>query len=75
MPTHLLGRVTAASRIFVFGTVPFGAATAGLLTAVLGIRSAMWTLAVLYLVAALLRLATETRTLREFPTQGAHNTA
>ena len=26
VPAHLLGRVTAASRIFVFGTVPFGAA-------------------------------------------------
>lgn len=38
VPTHLLGRVTAASRIFVMGTIPLGAATAGLLASKLGIR-------------------------------------
>jgi MFS family permease len=67
VPAHLLGRVTAASRIFVFGTVPFGAATAGLLASALGLRSAMWALAVLYLIAPLPLLATEARTLRDLP--------
>jgi MFS family permease len=67
VPAHLLGRVTAASRIFVFGTIPFGAATAGLLASALGIRSAMWALAVLYVVAPAPLLATEARTLRDFP--------
>jgi MFS family permease len=68
VPGHLLGRVTAASRIFVFGTVPFGAATAGLLASALGVRSAMWALAVLYVIAPLPLLATEARTERDFPT-------
>ncbi|MGI5241192.1 MFS transporter [Dactylosporangium sp. CA-139066] len=70
VPAHLLGRVTAASRIFVFGTVPFGAATAGLLASALGIRPAMWALAVLYVIAPLPLLATEARTLRDFPARG-----
>ncbi|MEV4510005.1 MFS transporter [Dactylosporangium sp. NPDC049525] len=69
VPAHLLGRVTAASRIFVFGTVPFGAATAGLLASTLGNRSAMWALAVLYVIAPLPLLATEARTRRDFPAQ------
>jgi MFS family permease len=73
VPAHLLGRVTAASRIFVFGTIPFGAATAGLLASTLGIRSAMWALAVLYVIAPLPLLATEARRLRDFPAQDTPN--
>lgn len=69
VPPHLLGRVTAASRIFVFGTVPLGAATAGLLASTLGVRSAMWALAALYVTAPLPLLATEARTLRDLPTR------
>ena len=69
VPTHLLGRVTAASRIFVFGTIPLGAATAGLLASALGIRAAMWALAVLYVITPLPLLATSTRTLRDFPSK------
>jgi MFS family permease len=71
VPAHLLGRVTAASRIFVFGTVPFGAATAGLLASTLGIRPALWALAVLYVLAPLPLLATEARTVRDFPAAGS----
>ncbi|HEX6685120.1 MAG TPA: MFS transporter [Candidatus Limnocylindrales bacterium] len=73
VPAHLLGRVTAASRIFVFGTIPFGAATAGLLASALGIQAAMWTLAVLYVAEPLPLLATEARGLRDFPAQGTSN--
>jgi MFS family permease len=69
VPAHLLGRVTAASRLFVFGSVPIGAATAGVLASALGIRAAMWILAVLYVVTPLPLLATSTRTLRDFPAQ------
>ncbi|WP_433222713.1 MFS transporter [Dactylosporangium sp. CS-047395] len=73
VPGHLLGRVTAASRIFVFGTVPFGAATAGLLAGALGTRTAMWVLAALYVLAPLPLLATEARTRRDFPgSPGVH---
>jgi predicted MFS family arabinose efflux permease len=67
VPAHLLGRVTAASRIFVFGTIPFGAATAGLLASALGIRPAMWVFAALYVVAPAPLLATQARTVRDFP--------
>jgi MFS family permease len=67
VPAHLLGRVTAASRIFVFGTIPLGAAAAGLLASALGIRAAMWALAVLYVGTPLPLLATSARTLRDFP--------
>jgi MFS family permease len=69
VPAYLLGRVTAASRIFVFGTIPLGAATAGLLASALGIRAAMWALAVLYLITPLPLLATSARTLRDFPSK------
>ncbi len=69
VPAHLLGRVTAASRIFVFGTAPFGAATAGILASALGIRSAVWALAVLYVITPVPLLATEARTLRDLPAQ------
>lgn len=70
VPAHLLGRVTAASRIFVFGTIPLGAVTAGILASTLGIQAAMWTLAVLYVITPLPLLTTPARTLRDFPLQG-----
>jgi MFS family permease len=69
VPAHLLGRVTAASRIFVFGTIPLGAATGGLLASAFGVRATMWTLAVLYVLAPLPLLATSARRLRDFPAQ------
>jgi MFS family permease len=69
VPAHLLGRVTAASRIFVFGSVPLGAATAGVLASALGIRAAMWILAVLYVITPLPLLATSARTARDLPAQ------
>ena len=50
VPAHLLGRVTAASRIFVFGSIPLGATTAGFLASAFGTRAAMWALAVLYVI-------------------------
>jgi MFS family permease len=67
VPAHLLGRVTAASRIFVFGTIPLGAVTSGLLASTLGIRSALWMFAVIYALTPLPLLATSVRTLRDFP--------
>lgn len=73
VPAHLLGRVTAASRIFVFGTIPLGAITSGLLASSLGIRPAMWLLAVLYALTPIPLLATPVRTLRDFPTRVPHD--
>ncbi|WP_426507482.1 MFS transporter [Dactylosporangium sp. McL0621] len=68
VPAHLLGRVTAASRIFVFGSVPLGAATAGFLATTLGTRTALWVLAALYAVTPLPLLATSAGKVRDFPT-------
>jgi hypothetical protein len=67
VPAHLLGRVIAASRIFVFGSIPLGAATAGVLASAFGVRAALWALAAVYLVAPAPLLATSARTLRDFP--------
>jgi MFS family permease len=69
VPTAVLGRVTAASRFFVLGTIPLGAATAGFLASTLGVRAAMWTLACLYAVNPLMLLGTAARGLRELPKQ------
>jgi MFS family permease len=75
VPAHLLGRVTAASRIFVFGAIPLGAAAGGLLASALGVRAAMWALAVLYVITPLPLLTASTRTLRDFPVQSAQDAA
>jgi MFS family permease len=69
VPAAILGRVTAASRFFVLGTIPLGAVTAGLLISLVGIRTAMWALAVVYAVVPLSLLATPARTLRDLPTE------
>jgi MFS family permease len=73
VPAHLLGRVIAASRLFVFGTIPLGAATGGLLASALGIRAAMWVLAVIYAMTPLPLLATSVRALRDFPVREARH--
>ncbi|MBE1605772.1 MFS transporter [Actinopolymorpha pittospori] len=75
VPAHLLGRVTAASRIFVFGSIPLGAATGGFLASAFGTRAAMWALAVLYVITPVSLLATSVRTLRDFPAQAAQDAA
>jgi MFS family permease len=67
IPPRLLGRVTAATGFVVAGTVPLGAATAGLLATVFGIRTALWALAALFAVTPLFLLATSLRTRRDFP--------
>jgi predicted MFS family arabinose efflux permease len=67
IPGHLLGRVTAATGFVVAGTVPLGAAGAGVLATAFGIRVAMWALAILFAVTPLPLLATSLRTMRDFP--------
>ncbi|MET8004259.1 MFS transporter [Nonomuraea glycinis] len=68
IPAHLLGRVTAVSRFVISGTVPLGAATAGVLATSFGIGAAMWVLATFFAVTPLLLLATSMRSMRDFPT-------
>ncbi|MEV3985777.1 hypothetical protein [Nonomuraea sp. NPDC049758] len=41
-PRHLLGRMTATVRFFVWGTLPIGGLLAGWLGARFGIAAAMW---------------------------------
>ncbi|MEU6721964.1 MFS transporter [Nonomuraea sp. NPDC046802] len=67
IPAHLLGRVTAASRFVISGTVPLGAATAAVLVTAFGIGTAMWVLAIFFAVTPLLLLATSMRSMRDFP--------
>lgn len=67
IPPHLLGRVTAATGFVVAGTVPLGAAAAGALATVFGIRAALWALAALFAVMPNFLLATSLRTMRDFP--------
>jgi MFS family permease len=69
IPAHLLGRVTAATGFVVAGTVPLGAVAAGALATALGIRAAMWALAILFAVTPLPLLATSLRHMRDFPVQ------
>ncbi|MFI7643868.1 MFS transporter [Nonomuraea sp. NPDC049400] len=67
IPAHLLGRVTAASRFVISGTVPLGAAAADVLATAFGIGAAMWVLAIFFAVTPLLMLATSMRSMRDFP--------
>ena len=67
VPTQLLGRVTASSRFLVFGTGTLGAVTAGALASTFEIRTAMWSLAIVFAITRALPLATSIRTLRDFP--------
>jgi MFS family permease len=67
IPAHLLGRVTAATGFVVAGTVPLGAIGAGALATALGIRTAMWALAILFAVTPLPLFATPLRYMRDFP--------
>ncbi|MBB6553621.1 MFS transporter [Nonomuraea rubra] len=67
IPAHLLGRVTAVSRFVISGTVPLGAATAGVLATAFGIGAAMWVLAAFFAVTPLLLLASSMRSMRDFP--------
>jgi MFS family permease len=68
IPAHLLGRVTAATRFVVSGTIPLGAVTAGALATAFGTRTAMWALAILFAVTPVPLLSTSMRALRDFPT-------
>ncbi|MEY9906035.1 hypothetical protein ABIA35_002252 [Catenulispora sp. MAP12-49] len=61
VPDELLGRVTAAYRLFVLGVVPLGALTGGLLGSTLGIRTPFIASAI-GLVAAAFLLASRVTT-------------
>lgn len=55
-PDHLLGRVNAGFRLLAWGTMPLGAALAGLLGEVVGLRAVFATAAVLSAALLLVRI-------------------
>jgi predicted MFS family arabinose efflux permease len=69
VPPRLISRVTATSRLVIYGTIPIGALIGGALGTLIGVRTTMWLLVVLYAVAPLSLLATPIRHDRELPTR------
>jgi MFS family permease len=70
-PPHLLGRVVASMRFVLFGTMPFGALTAGGLADAIGLRGAAWLLLGGNLIGAAILLASPLRTMRDLPAGAA----
>jgi MFS family permease len=67
IPEEALGRVTAATRFVVSGSIPLGATVAGLLARSFGTRNAMWALSAVFAIAPLPLLFTPLRSMRDFP--------
>ncbi|MEV0440444.1 MFS transporter [Streptomyces spectabilis] len=65
-PADLLSRVSAIFRFAVWGAAPLGALAGGALAAHLGVRPALWTLAVALLAVAPLLLCSPLRRTRDF---------
>lgn len=66
-PDALLGRVNATRRVFVFGSIPFGALAGGFLGETLGLRVALIAGACMVSLSTLYALASPLRTLRRVP--------
>ncbi|MEV6975251.1 MFS transporter [Kitasatospora sp. NPDC093806] len=67
-PTAMQARMNASVRFVIWGTLPLGAAVGGLLGSTMGLRSALWLVAVVALLsAAPLLLNRELLRLRDFP--------
>ena len=64
-PHHLLGRMNATMRFFVWGTIPLGAFLGGVLGSVMGLRPAIIVFAFAYLLAPLPVLLAPVRRLRD----------
>jgi MFS family permease len=66
-PPELLGRVVASMRFVLFGTVPLGALTAGVLASALGPRPAVLVLLAGNLLSSLVLYLSPLRTMRDLP--------
>jgi predicted MFS family arabinose efflux permease len=66
-PDRLLGRMNASVRFLMWGALPLGAVTGGLLGTVLGARWALVVAGAGFLAAALVLLASPLRQLRDLP--------
>jgi MFS family permease len=70
-PRDLLGRVTVSMQLVNYGTIPVGAVLGGVLGTALGVRPAMWIVAVGLALSGLILLAGPLRRHRELPSWGA----
>ncbi|MFB7614510.1 MFS transporter [Kitasatospora sp. NPDC056181] len=71
-PTAMQARMNASVRFVIWGTLPLGAAAGGLLGSAIGLRPALWLVAVVSLFSCVpLLLARDVRTLRDFPAAAA----
>jgi MFS family permease len=53
-PPDLIGRMSATSRTLTWGVIPLGAAAGGALSAIVGVRGALWLVAVAFFLAPLM---------------------
>ena len=67
-PERLLGRMNATIRFLVWGTMPLGAFTGGVLGSTIGVRATMWVGAIGMALAFLPAFLSPLRTMRELPT-------
>jgi MFS family permease len=68
-PPHLLGRMNAAMRWIVWGTLPLGGLLGGVLGSLLGIRATIWVGVVGSWAAALWVVFSPLRTMRDIPSE------
>jgi hypothetical protein len=66
-PPAILGRTTATMRFVLYGTIPLGALTGGLLADLLGSRSALWVLLAGNLTPGFVLAASPLRAIRDLP--------
>lgn len=69
-PAHLLGRVTASLRFVSRGMLPLGGVLGGTLGSWLGLRPALWTLAVVWCLVPLWLLQSPLRRMPDLPRLG-----
>jgi predicted MFS family arabinose efflux permease len=74
-PDRLLGRMNASVRFVVWGTIPLGGLTGGLLGEWLGLRGTVWAACGLMAVAALWVTCSPLRHLRDIPMPAHHEAA
>jgi MFS family permease len=66
-PSHLMGRVAAASRFVTQGVIPLGALLAGVVTTHAGDRAGLWLATGIASLGGLLLLASPIRSMRDVP--------
>ena len=70
-PAELFGRVSTSMQVVNFGTIPVGALLGGALAGALGVRTTIWIMLALFLLACLVLLASPLRRSRDLPTRPA----